>query len=369
MVCLLINSPVFSKDIKVGAAFSITGPASFLGEPERKTAEMIVEEINNSGGINGNKIKLFVEDTQGDNTRAVMAFKKLIEKYQVCGIVGTSRSGTSMAVIPIVQAAKIPMLSCAAAEQIVTPIADRSWVFKTPQNDSDAVRRIYDHIVSKGIKDIAIITGTSGFGTAGREQLKNLSKEYGLNIVADETFNPTDTDMQAQLVKIRNTSAKALINWEIVPAQSIIPQNMKQLKIEMPLYQSHGFGNIKYVKAAGVAAEGIIFPAGRLLAVDSLPDDHPQKSVLLDYKKKYEEKFKEDVSTFGGHAYDGMHLIANALKQVGDDPAKMRDYLETAKFVGTGGSFAFSPKDHCGLDKTAFEMLTVKDGKFVVLKE
>jgi branched-chain amino acid transport system substrate-binding protein len=356
-------------DYKVGCIFSITGKAAWLGEPERNTVEMIAKKINAAGGINGHKLVLYIEDDQGDNTQAVNAANKLIKKDKVCAIVGPSTSGTSMAIIPVAQAAKIPLLSCAGAAVIVEPVAERKWVFKSPQKDSDCVRRIYDHMKSKKINKIGIITATSGFGAAGRDQLKKIATEYGMAIVADETYDPTATDMTSQLLKINNAGAQAVINWSIEPAQSIVPQNMKQLKMGMPLYQSHGFGNLKYVQSAGAAAEGIIFPAGRLLAVDTVSSDHPQKKLLTAYKEEYEKTYKDKVSVFGGYAYDSLWILLNAMKKVGNDPAKLRDEIEKTTFVGTAGVFKMSPADHCGLDKTAFEMLTVKNGKFVVLKE
>ena len=354
-----------SKEYRVGCAFAITGKASWLGEPQKNTIEMLAEEINANGGVNGHKLVLFIEDTQGENNRAKQAVKKLIHSHKVSAIIGPSRSGTSKILIPDVEKAQIPMISCAAAESITTPV--KKWVFKVGQNDSDAARRIYEHLNGRKINKAGIITGTTGFGNAGRTQLKTMADEYGIEIVADETYSPGDTDMTAQLVNIKNSGAQAVINWSIVPAQSIVPQNMKQLKMEIPLYQSHGFANVKYAEAAGEAADGLIFPAGRIMAVDTLPEDDPQREVLAAYKSAYESRFNDHVSTFGGHAYDALWLVVNALKAVGDDPAAIRDHIESAKFVGTGGVFQFSPEDHCGLDKTAFEMLTVKDGKFVVL--
>lgn len=354
-----------SKEYRVGCLFDKTGSAAWLGEPQWGTAKMIEKEINDAGGINGHKLVLEMEDSQGENNVAKEKVKKLISK-KVCAIVGPSRTGTTMTIIDDMNKAQIPLLSCASAEDITKPVADRKWIFKTAPNDSDAVRKIYDHLKEKGITDIGIITGTSAFGAAGRTQMKNLAKEYGINILADETYNPNDTDMTPQLVKIRNANVKALINWDIVPAQSIVPKNMKQLKIEIPLYQSHGFANIKYAEAAGASAEGTIFPAGRIMAADTLADSNPQKAVLIKYKKAYETAHKDTVSTFGGHAYDSLWLVINALKAVGDDPVKIRDFLEKTEFSGIGGLFKFSAQDHCGLDKNAFELLTVKDGKFVV---
>ncbi len=352
---------------KVGAIFAVTGPAAWLGTPERNTAKMIEEEVNAAGGINGHPLEIIIEDTVGDATRTVTAAKKLITKDQVLAIVGPSRSGTTMAVIPIVEEAKVPLISCAAAEAIVVPV--KSWVFKTPQKDSHAAVRIYETMKLQGISKIAIITGTTGFGDQGRKQLKKLAPELEIEIVADETYGPDDTDMTAQLTKIKASEAQAVVNWSIVPGQVIVAKNMRQLGMKIPLFQSHGFGNIKYAQTAGEAGEGIIFPCGRLLAVDTLADDHPQKEVLARYKKEYEAKYEEDVSTFGGHAWDGLQLVIAALREVGPDREKIRDYIENTKnFVGTGGIFNFSPEDHSGLTKDAFEMLTVKNEKFVVLE-
>ncbi len=357
------------KEYHVGCAFAVTGKASWLGEPERNTVEMIAKEINAAGGINGHQLVLHIEDTQGDNTRAVNAVKKLIKKNKVCAIIGPSRSGTSMASIPVATQSKIPMLSCASAAVITSPAQERKWIFKVGPDDSDAARNIFQHMKDTGIKQIGIVTGTTGFGAAGREQLKKLAVDYGIEIIADETYSPADTDMTAQLISIRKSGAQAVINWSIVPAQSIVSKNMKQLKMTIPLYQSHGFANVKYAEAAGDSAEGCIFPAGRIMAVDTLADDHPQKAVLAAYKKAYESAYNEHVSTFGGHAYDALWLVINALKKVGDDPAMIRDELEKTTFIGVGGVFEYSPENHCGLDKDDFAILTVKEGKFVVLKD
>ncbi len=356
-----------AEPYKVGAVFAVTGPASWLGEPEKNTVKMIEEEINANGGINGRPLEIIVEDTVGEEAKTVLAVKKLITREKVCAIVGPSRSGTTMAVVPIAERYKVPLISCAAAEAIIKPV--KKWVFKTPQSDADAVRRIYEKCQEMKIDKIAIMSGTTGFGKAGRDQLKKLAAEYGMTIVADETYGPKDTDMTAQLTKIKATKAQAIVNWSIVPAQTTVIKNRSQLGIKIPLFQSHGFGNVKYARTAGAAADGVMCPAGRLLAVDTLPDDNPQKALLAKYKKDYETKFKADASTFGGHAFDAIMLVVEALKAVGDDKAKIRDYIENKKgFVGTGGIFNFSATDHVGLDKTAFEMLMVKDGNFVVAK-
>lgn len=362
------------KTLKIGAVFSVTGKASFLGDPEKKTALMIQEEVNKAGGINGFPIEVIIEDDEGKEPKTVNITEKFINKDKVLAIIGPSRSGNTLAIKDICQKAEIPLVSCAAAAKIVDPLV--SYVFKVPQLDSHVVIRIYEQMKKMGIKKVGLITGTTGFGKEGRKQAKKYAKKMGIEIVGDETYGPADTDMTAQLKKIGSAGAEAVINWSIVPAQSIVPKNMKQLGMKIPLFQSHGFGNPKYWKAAGDAAEGIIFPAGRILVWETLPADHWHKKILSDYSKAYLAKYGPPVSTFGGHAYDALWIVLNAMKAKKITPDMdlkkarklLRDGIEQTKgWVGIHGEFNMSPKDHCGLDKDkSLEILYLK-GDFTVI--
>ncbi|HPU88496.1 MAG TPA: ABC transporter substrate-binding protein [Spirochaetota bacterium] len=355
--------------IKIGALFAVTGGASFLGAPEANTAKMLVDEINAAGGINGKKIELIIKDTGSSPEKAVSFAKQLIEEEKVLAIVGPSTSGETMKIKSICDNAKVILISCAAAEVIVNPVA--KYVFKSPQNDSQAAEKIFDTMKQMGITKIGIINDNGGFGIAGRDQLKKLAPKKGITILASEEYDSKATDLTGVLTKLAAKKVQAVVNWSIVPAQSIVPKNMKQLNMNVPLFQSHGFGNIKYVKEAGKAGEGIIFPCGRLLVADQLPDNHPQKALLVKYKKDYESKYNEEVSTFGGHAYDAITILFEGIKKAGvAETDKVREAIENLKgFAGTAGIFKFSATDHCGLDINAFEMLTVKDGKFVLYKK
>ena len=356
-----------AEDIKVGAILAVTGGASFLGGPEARTLEMMVEEINAKGGINGNKIDLIIKDSGANPEKAISFAKQLIEEDKVFAIIGPSTSGETMKIKNIAEEAQMILLSCAAAEVIVNPVA--KYVFKTPQKDSDAVKKIYGTMKDLGITKIAVLTGNTGFGNAGKGQLENIAPEFGIEILASEVYDKKATDLSAVVAKLMaNKDIQAVVNWSIVPAQGILAKNMRQAGWDVPLFQSHGFGNIKYVQAGGAAAEGIIFPAGRLLIANDLPADNPQKQLLVRYLIDYETKYPEDkVSTFGGHAYDALTILVAAIEKAGTDKEKVRDAIENLKGVpGTAGVFNFSPEDHNGLDINSFEMLTVKDGKFVI---
>ncbi|MGO8674423.1 MAG: ABC transporter substrate-binding protein [Limisphaerales bacterium] len=358
------------KPIKIGALFSVTGPASFLGAPEAKTARMVIDKLNASGGIGGRKFELVLKDTGGSPEKAVSFAKQLIEEDKVLAIIGPSTSGETMQIKSLCEENKMILISCAAAEVIVNPVA--KYVFKVPQNDGQAVTWIYRTMKEKGIRKIAVLSSNDGYGAAGRKQLQELSKAEGIEIVADEVYDRQATDLSDILTKVKSKSGlQAVVNWSIVPAQSIVPKNMRQMGLDVPLFQSLGFANRKYIEQAGVAAEGILFPAGRLLIAEDLPEGHPQKKVLVTYKHDYEAAYHEEVSTFGGHVYDALMIVVEGLKEAGGpDREKVRDAIEHLKgFVGTDGIFNYSATDHTGLDMNAFEMLTVKGGKFTTYKK
>ena len=355
--------------IKVGAIFAVTGPASFLGGPEARSAEMAVARINREGGINGEQVELIVKDSAGSPEKAVSFAKQLIEEERVVAIIGPSTSGESMAVKKIAEDGRTLLISCAAAEVIVDPVA--SYVFKTPQKDSFAARKIFAEMQRQSITTIAVASGNDGFGKAGKEQLEKLAPEFAIRVALSETYDSKATDLSALVAKMKaNPAIQAVVNWSVAPAQAIIAKNMRQANWRVPLFQSHGFGNIRYAEAAGAAAEGIIFPCGLLLVAESLPDEHPQKALLMQYKTEYETLHKEQASAFGGYAYDALNMVAAAVRSAGTDRARVRDAVEGLKnFPGVGGVFSFSPEDHNGLDIDSFAMMTVKDGRFILYQE
>ena len=355
--------------IKVGAIFAVTGPASFLGGPEARSAEMAVARINREGGINGEQVELIVKDSAGSPEKAVSFAKQLIEEERVVAIIGPSTSGESMAVKKIAEDGRTVLISCAAAEVIVDPVA--RYVFKTPQKDSFAARKIFAEMQRQSITTLAVASGNDGFGKAGKEQLEKLAPEFSIRLALSETYDSKATDLSALVAKMKaNPAIQAVVNWSVAPAQAIIAKNMRQANWRVPLFQSHGFGNIRYAEAAGAAAEGIIFPCGLLLVAESLPDEHPQKALLMQYKTEYETLHKEQASAFGGYAYDALNMVAAAVRSAGTDRARVRDAVEGLKnFPGVGGVFSFSPEDHNGLDIDSFAMMTVKDGRFILYQE
>ncbi len=364
----MLAVPSLAADIVVGGLFSITGPQSYLGEPERNTLEMAVEEINAKGGIKGNKVVAVIYDDEGDANKARLNATKLMDKDKVTAIIGPSLTPTSMAIIPITQPAKVPLISCAAGISITSPVKERPFVFKTAQTDQLAVSRIYQYLKKNNINKVAIITVSSSFGVSGKDQLLEQAPKAGIEIVAQEVFGEKDTDMTPQLTKLRSTPAQAVICWGTGPAPAVVAKNIKQLGMTIPLIQSHGAASKKFIEYAGDAAEGIILPAGKIAVYKDLPDTDPQKAVIQNYVQKYEAKFKAPVSGFGGYAYDAANMLFLALGQAGTDTAKIRQELENVKnFPGVSGVFNMSPEDHNGLGPDAFVMVKIDKGNWKLL--
>jgi branched-chain amino acid transport system substrate-binding protein len=368
VVLLAAGTVQAAEPIKIGAILSITGPASFLGAPEAKTLEMLVEEQNKMGGVKGHKIELIIKDSGASPEKAFSFAKQLIEEDKVFAIIGPSTSGETMKIKSVAEVGKTILLSCAAAETIVNPVA--KYVFKTPQKDSDAVVKIFQQMKMMKISKIGVLSSNTGFGQAGEAQIMKLAPDHGIKIVANEVYDKAASDLTAEVTKVKAAGVEAILNWSIEPAQAIVIKNARQIGFKGPIFQSHGFGNIKYVEAAGEAAEGMLFPAGRLLVADVLPKSNPQKALLVKYKKDYESRYKEDASTFGGHAYDAFIILVKGIEKAKSvDKEAVRSAIEQLTgVVGTGGIFNFSATDHNGLNVDAFEMLTVTKGKFTILK-
>jgi branched-chain amino acid transport system substrate-binding protein len=355
-----------AQDIKIGAILSVTGPASFLGDPADKTLRQYVEEINAKGGVKGRKLQLIVYDDGGDANKARTFATRLAEEDKVVAILGPSTTGTTMSSIPVVEDAQTPTISFAGAVVVIEPV--KRWVFKTPHTDRMACEKIFDDLKKRNLTKVALISGTDGFGKSMRDECVKVNARFGIEIVHEENYGPRDTDMTPQLTNIRGKNPQAVINPGFGQGPAIVTRNYRQLGIQAPLYQSHGVGSKQFIDLAGDAANGVRLPAAALLVAEKLPDSDPQKAVAVAYKRAFEARWNQPVSTFGGHAYDGLMILVAAMNRATTIDAKtVRDEVEKTKgFMGTAGIFNMSATDHMGLDLAAFKMLEIKGGDWTL---
>lgn len=352
-------------EIRIGAFTSATGPASFLGEPQRLTVEMLVKQINESGGINGESIRLFYYDDMSDASASRNFVTRMIGEDEVVAVIGGSGTGNSMAVIPLVENAEIPFVSFSGGVEIIEPV--REWVFKPPHTDRMACEKIFDDMKALGLSKAALISGQGGFAQSMARQCAEIAPKVGIEILAQESYGPRDSDMTPQLNRIRGTEGvEAVINADVGQGPAIVTRNFHQLGMEQTLYMSHAAATQGYLEAVGADGEGIRIPAPSLLIADTLADDDPQKAVLLKYRDEFIAATGRQPDAFGGYAHDGLLLLVDAMKRAGtSEPAAVRDALEaTDGFIGTVGTIRMSPTDHLGIDLSSFVMLTIHDGKW-----
>jgi branched-chain amino acid transport system substrate-binding protein len=368
-VLLAIGAGQACAQVKLGAVLSVTGPASFLGDPEKKTLEMYVDHINAKGGVNGQKLQLVVYDDGADANAARTFATRLVEEDNVVAMVGGTTTGATLAMIPVFEEAQIPLISLAGAVQVIEPV--RKWVFKTPHTDRMACQKIFADLKQRNLTTIALISGTDAFGKSMRDQCVAVAPQAGISIAHEESYGPRDSDITPQLTNIKGKpGVQAVINPGFGQGPAIVTRNYRQLGIMLPLYQSHGVASKQFIELAGPAADGVRLPAAALLVAEKLPTNDPQKPVVVAYADNYQQKTGQPVSTFGGHAYDGLMIFVEAAKRAGSfDKAKVRDEIEKTKdFIGTGGIVNMSPNDHLGLDLSAFRMLEIKGGDWTLVQ-
>ena len=354
---------------KVGAVFDITGTGSPLGTPERDTALMLEKQINAHGGINGHPLKLIIYDNASEETKSMMAVKRLIESDKVLAIIGPSQTGTTLSTADTVRSASIPMVSCAAGVRDRDPV--NPWIFKTAQSDVHAVAKVIDYLKALGVKQIAVISVSNAFGESGKQQARASGAQGRNQDRRQGDFGSDDKDMTPQLMRISRAHPRAIVCWGTNPGPAMVARNMKMLGRfrGIPLIMSHGIANRKFIELAGDAANGIVFPAGKLLVAKSIRDSDPQKKVLLGYESEFEKAYSRKADTFGGHAFDALNVVCNALAKSGADRSKLRAEIEKEKrYVGISGVFNFTPKEHNGLAKDAFVMVRITNGNWAVAR-
>lgn len=365
-----------AEPIKIGAFYSLSGPAAAIGTPTKLVTQMVVEKINKEGGINGRPIELILGDTESEPTKAVMVAKKFINVDKVSAIIGPDRTDLGMAVKKMIEDAGVPTFMTVGGDPVIMgggPLGTYKWVFKSPQRSSTAVEKLYQHLQKANLKKIALITASDGFGKDGKGWLEKLAPKYDVTIVADESFNPKDTDMTAQLTKIAGLKPDAIVCWTIGPAGAIVAKNVQQLGIKTPLFQCHGLPDPKYIELAGAASEGTVMPSTKLMAWEQLPDNDPQKAVIKEFVNLYKDGYHFDkefpINTHSGYAWDAIMIVANAMKKAGTDPEKLREAIEQTKdYVGISGTYNLTGEDHNGLGTDSMILVRIEDGKWKLLE-
>jgi len=354
------------EPLRIGSILSVTGPAAFLGEDMKAGLQLAVDEINAAGGIGGRKIAWTFYDAESQTQKAISATRRLISQDKVELIVsGGNMSGIALAMAPMAEAANLPFISSEGALAIVTPVAERKWVFKSTVDDEDVLERIADYLAKKNIKKVALVADTSGFGQGAVTQMKKVGPRRNLD-VSYESFDPADTDMMPQLTRIRDSGAEAIICWTVTPAGVVFLKQAQQLGLDSrTLIHSYGFVSSRYMELAGDAAKPVLLASLKFPVGDQLPDSDPLKAGILRLFKAYQARFNRAASLYAAESYDAAMLAKEALGKVGGDVSKLPQGMEQIKnFAGMSGMFSFSAERHSGLSKKDIVLINWRDGRF-----
>ncbi len=365
---------------KIGFVAAITGSNAFLGVPERDTAAMLQKKFDAQGGIAGpdgvkHPVQIVIYDTESKGDVAVTVVKKLIDTDQVLAIVGPTGSAEAMALIPVVQESQVALIAMASSHAIVSPVAERKWVFKVAASNIHTAPWQVKWAKAKGLTKIANIFVNNAYGEDGASAIRETAKAEGVEIVLEETFDAADTDMTAQITRIKASGAQAVLVTAVPPAAAIFTKQYRELGAALPLLHNSGVAMKPFIDLAGAAnVEGVLFPMGKLVAAKALPDSDPQKAVLTQFIQDYEAETKNPASTFAGHAWDGIQIVAKVLETMpanlalADQRVFVRDGIENLKgFVGVDGVFDFSAQDHVGLSTEDVVLARITNGDWEYL--
>jgi branched-chain amino acid transport system substrate-binding protein len=328
---------------------------------------MMQEVVNSKGGVLGRPLEIVIEDDKSDPKEAVTAANRLIEQKKAVALIASTISPSTLAVKEITATKGLPQIAMAAANDI-TDKAPMEWIWRTPHKDALAVSRALDYVANVlKVKKIAVLHDENAFGSSGNAEIAKQAPTLGLEVVASESYKTADTDLTAQLTKIRGASPEVLIVWGTNPGPALAAKNMQQLGMDIPYVGSHGIANKTFIELAGEAAEGVVFPAGRLLVPSSITDP-AQKAVTDEFIAQYQAKYGSSPNTFAGYAFEAVVLLVNAIERAGStDPAAIQTALDSTKdFALPDGYYTYSKTDHDGLKASDMIMVKIQDGTWVL---
>ncbi len=359
-----------AKRVKVGVVLSVTGPAGTLGRPERDTVDAFKDSLSDAGGA---RIEWIVEDDGSDPTKAEGAVNRLVRKDNVDALICCSTSSNTFAIQPAVDSAQRPAISLSAAAAIVEPADDKRWFFKTPYNDRPTLDVATDDMRGRFLTPVAFLAADDAYGNSGLKAFKTLAAEKGIQISGSAKFANTDKDMTAQITRLQHGNPDAYVIWATPPAAAIAQRNVRELGIDVPVYQSFGVENQAFLDLSGKAAEGVLIAGGQVPFAQFLDGDNPLEKRIISFAARFQKETGSAPNLSAGYAYDAMAILRDAVKRTVESDVegealgrRLRDEIEkTHDLVGVTGIYSYSQDDHAGLDKRSVAMVEVTDGKFM----
>jgi len=362
--------------IKLAAVLSLSGPAQGIGAPQLRTLQLYVERLNREGGLLTHPVELNFADDASDARKAAEIARRLAVPEHADILIGGSITSTALAIVPVMQAAKIPFISLATGSRVTEP--NRAWVFRTPPSESMAVLRILEDLARAGATRIALLTMETESGRTARNDVRQYTnpgslyfKKNGIGLAADLVFPGGDSAAASRAMEqaARASDVQGVIAVAFGDAAVAIARRHRELGVKAQLYFSHAAAVPAVLGVAEPALEGARITVPPMMVAELLPDNDPQKRQILDYIAAYRARYGEAPPPSGGYALDALMLAVNAIREGKSlDFNHMRQVLDgTRQFVGVTGTFNFWSTDHRAVDPKSLRLVQVERGALRLL--
>src|SRR5215468_1553789 len=356
-----------SNEIVIGISITTTGPAAALGIPERNSLDFVAKEI---GGM---PLKVIQLDDAGDPTTATTNARRFVTEQKADIIMGSSNTPATIAVSNVANEAGIPHLGLAPFP--ITPERAK-WSVAMPQPIPIVGKVMYDHMKKNNIKTVGYIGYSDSYGDLWFNDLKNQAVPMGMTVATEERFARTDTSVTGQALKLVAANPDAILIGASGTAAGLPQIALRERGYKGLIYQTHGAASMDFIRIAGAAAEGVFMASGPVMDPEDQPDEAQTKRPGLALNKAYEAKYGPR-SQFAGHSYDAFlvleRVVPVALKTAKPGTPEFREAIRQAllterEIAASQGVYNFTEKDRYGVDERARILLTVKDGKYTLVK-
>ena len=356
-----------AKDpLRIGLLLSVSGAGAAYGIPERDAVQVVTDDINAKGGVNGRKIELFVYDEATNPTESARGIVELIQRDKVVAVIGSSMGSGTLAAGPNAARFEVPILAPNGTISVTSKQhAFYPWVFRTMTNDTLNTKVMFDKATAGGAKKLAIFHQEDAYGKETADYIQSMAKEKGIEVVAVASAPLRAIDVVAQATRLRNANPDVVI-MQVAPVglASGFLRAAKQVGLETPIWGPMALGYQAFLDNAKEAAEGV-----RLVLIANWDEPTPALKELGDMMRKAGKKpegFAELLTT------NGLFPIIEAAKKI-DGPltgTKMREQLEKLCDVKTysQGKLCYSSDNHDGWGPDLLLTVEVKNNKFKTIK-
>jgi branched-chain amino acid transport system substrate-binding protein len=364
-----VSSAALAQDINIGVSISTTGPAAALGIPERNSLEFVAKEI---GDV---KLNIIVLDDAGDPTNATTNARRLITENKVDVILGSATTPPTIAISNVAFEAGVPHFGLGPM-----PFAPgkEKWSVVMPQPVPLMAKKIFEHMKKNNVKEVGLIGFSDSWGDLWLDELKNQGAQFGLKVSTDQRFGRADTSVTGQALRLVAAKPDAVLVAASGTAAALPQIALRERGYQGPIYQTHGAVTYDFIRIAGKSAEGAILASGPVIAPELQDDSALTKKPGVDYVTAYEAKYGLQSRTqFGAHVNDAFLILGRvipvALKKAKPGTQEFREAIREAllsekEMAASQGVYNFTEKDRYGVDDRAAILITVKDGKFAIVK-